>query len=298
MGKTRVAIEVAHTQVEHVPHGIFFVGLAALTTVDQIIPAIAEAITFQFQADRRPPKQQLFDYLRQKQMLLLLDNFEHLLAGVGLVQELLEGSARLKLLVTSRERLRLSSETLFTLGTLDYPTWTTAKATTNYDAVKLFVQAARRSRPDFHLGTANEAAVTQICQLVGGMPLGTILAAAWVEPLTPAGIAEELAQGVNWLATELHDLPQRQRSMTAVLTYSWQRISAEEQAVLMRLAFFRGGFTRAAAQTVTGAGLPMLARYVLFNSPTSNAYPHRVQSLAYGLQPNVSMPCMRYLRLI
>jgi predicted ATPase/DNA-binding SARP family transcriptional activator len=262
MGKTHLALAVAQSQVEHFAHGVCWVALAPLTSAEELTPAIAEAVGLQFQSEGRPPKQQLLEYLRHKQLLLLLDNFEHLLAGVDLVHELLQAGLQLKLLVTTRERLRLTSETVFTLGTLDYPTWAINKAPAMYSAVELFVQTARRNRPDFQLSTLNEAAVIRICQLVGGMPLGVILAAAWVELLTPAEIAEELAQGIEWLVTELHDLPARQQSLTAVLAYSWQRLTAEEQAVVRRLAIFRGGFTRAAAHAVAGAALPMLARLV------------------------------------
>jgi DNA-binding SARP family transcriptional activator len=122
VGKTHLLLAVAQSQVEHFAHGVCWVALAPLVTAEQLTPAIAEAIGLQFQSDQRPPKQQLLEYLRHKQMLLLLDNFEHLLAGVDLVHELLQASPQRKLLATTRERLRLSSETVFTRGIdLDHP---------------------------------------------------------------------------------------------------------------------------------------------------------------------------------
>jgi len=184
------------------------------------------------------------------------------LDGVELVQELLQSCPTLRLLVTSRERLHLSGETLFTLGNLGFPTWETPQLIEEYDAVQLFIATAGRVRPHEALRTDEMQYIARICRLVGGMPLGIILAAAWVEVLSPAEIAAELTQGFDWLETELRDLPERQRSMRAVLAYSWQRLTAAEQAVFMRLTLFRGGFTRAAAQAVAGASLPMLARLV------------------------------------
>jgi len=262
IGKTRLALAVAAQLVDDPAYGIFFVPLAQLSDPAHMIPTIAAALDLQFQADGRSAHQQLFDYLQQKQLLLVLDNFEHLLEGVELVQELLQSCPALCLLVTSRERLQLSGETLFTLGSLHFPTWETPQSSQVYDAVQLFIATAQRVRPHQTLHADEMQYIARICRLVGGMPLGIILAAAWVEVLSPAEIAAELTQGFDWLETELRDLPERQRSMRAVLAYSWQRLTAAEQAVFMQLTLFRGGFTRAAAQTVAGAALPVLARLV------------------------------------
>jgi predicted ATPase/DNA-binding XRE family transcriptional regulator len=259
IGKTRLALEIAQAQVPHTPHGVHFVYLAPLRSAEHIIPAIAEALDFHFQAEGRPPKEQLLDSLRHKQVLLLLDNFEHLRDGVDLIQELLLGCPTLRLLVTSRERLHLSSETVFTLDGMDLPTGTTLQEMLTYSAVQLFITTARRTRPKFALDTANAQDIVRICRLVGGMPLGIILAAAWVEVLSPAEIAAELSQGFAFLEVELRDLPDRHQSMRAVLAHSWQRLTAAEQGVFMRLAVFRGGFTRQAAQSVAGASLQTLS---------------------------------------
>lgn len=262
IGKTRLALAVAADLVDDPAHGIFFVPLAQLSDPAHMVPTIAAALDLQFQADGRTAHQQLLDYLQQKQLLLVLDNFEHLLEGVELVQELLQSCPALRLLVTSRERLHLSGETLFTLGNLSFPTWETPASIQAYDAVQLFIETAGRVRPHQTWHADEMQYIARICRLVGGMPLGIILAAAWVEVLSLAEIAAELTQGFDWLEMEFRDLPERQRSMRAVLAYSWQRLTAAEQAVFMRLTLFRGGFTRGAAQAVAGAALPVLARMV------------------------------------
>jgi predicted ATPase/DNA-binding XRE family transcriptional regulator len=280
MGKTRLALAVAQSMFDLQIHpdstgnqissikrqtyedGVYFVALAPLRAIEHIVPAIAEAINLRFQADNRPPKQQLLDYLRHKQLLLVLDNFEHLQTGTELVLELLQECPGLRMLVTSREQLQLSSETLFVLESMALPSAATLPDVLSYSAVQLFVETARRVRPKFTVTPANEQAIVRICQLVGGMPLGIILAAAWVEVLSPTEIVTELSQGFDFLESELRDLPERQRSMRAVLTQSWQRLTEAERTVFMRLAVFRGGFTRMAAQQVAGASMRMLSSFV------------------------------------
>ena len=280
MGKTRLALEVAQAilglhhptdaadqpnakiQNQNYEDGVYFVALAPLRTYEHIVPAIAEALTLRFQSDNRSAKQQLLDYLRHQQVLLVLDNFEHLQAGAELILELLEGCPSLRLLVTSRERLQLSSETLFVLESMALPAAATLPDVLSYSAVQLFVGTACRLRPKFTLTPANALVIVRICQLVGGMPLGIILAAAWVEVLSLDEIVAELSQGFDFLAAELRDLPARQRSMRTVLTQSWQRLTQAEQIVFMRLAVFRSGFTRPAAQSVAGASLRMISTLV------------------------------------
>jgi len=280
MGKTRLALEVAQSmldlqiqtdttrnQISNIKHqkyedGVYFVALAPLRAPEHIVPAIAEAINLRFQADSRLPKQQLLDYLRHKQLLLVLDNFEHLQAGAELMLELLQECPSLRMLVTAREHLQLSSETLFVLESMALPSAATLPDVLSYSAVQLFVETARRVRPKFTPTTTNAQAIVRICQLVGGMPLGIILAAAWVEVLSPSDIVTELSQGFDFLESELRDLPERQRSMRAVLTQSWQRLTEAERTVFMRLAVFRGGFTHMAAEHVAGASLRMLSSFV------------------------------------
>ena len=259
IGKTRLALEVTHTLPVQPPHGIYFVALAQLRATEHIVPAIAEALDLRFQADGRSPQQQLLDYLRHKQMLLVLDNFEHLKDGVELLLEILQNCPGVRLLVTARERLQLTIETVYVVDGMDFPATNAGHAAGTYSAIQLFVASARRGRRKFTLDANNEQDVIRICHLVGGVPLAIILAAAWIKVLSPAEIAAELSRDLDFLAAELYDLPARHQSMRAVLAQSWQRLTTDEQVVFMRLAVFRGGFTRAAAQSVAGASLRTLS---------------------------------------
>lgn len=268
MGKTRLALETAARLVspkgaEQFPHGIYLVRLAALDSPEAILPAIAEALNFTFykEGDQR---EQLLDYLRPKTMLLLLDNFECLLAGTDLLLAMLEAAAGLKLLVTSRTRLNVRAEQLFHLSGIDFPEQTIEEPETasGYSAVQLFVQSVRRVQPDFALTRQNVGDVVHLCRMVQGMPLALILIAAWVEILSPAEIALELSAGLDLLETGLRDVPKRQQSIRAVFDHSWGLLTPQEQPVFEQLSLFRGGFTRPAAQAVTGVSLPVLMALV------------------------------------
>jgi predicted ATPase/DNA-binding SARP family transcriptional activator len=293
-GKTRLALQAAaevlsDAQPDRYPHGVYFVSLAALDSAKAIVPAVAGAIGFFFYADpgkppQQPsPRQQLLDHLRTKEMLLILDNVEHLLApapalpqgcrdgmskvegcgdegGAGFVTEILKGAPRIKILATSRARLKVQGEHLLPIGGMDFPkpTSSTLSASTDigrYGAARLFLQGAQWVRPGFELTPTNQADVVRICRLVDGLPLGILLAAAWVGMLAPAEIAVQIRQSLDFLTTDLRGVPDRQRSMRAAFDYSWALLTARERMVMRALSVFRGGFTRQAAQRVAGATL-------------------------------------------
>ncbi|MEM7117925.1 MAG: AAA family ATPase [Chloroflexota bacterium] len=274
MGKTRLSLALAeqllddqsHQGPRQFPNGIFFVPLASLNDPEQIVLAVAEALHFPLESGgqgRRTAKQQVLDYLRKKQLLLILDNFEHLLDGVGLISEIMQTAVHVQLLITSRERLQLQGEQVFPIEGLVYPQSAgKAEDVEAYTAVQLFLQAAQRVQPDFSLQVGELSHLAHICELVGGMPLGLELAASWVDILPIAEIANEIQRSSNFLETELRDVPERHRSMRVVFAASWQRLSADEQAAFAKLSVFRGGFTRRAAQAVTGATLRILVRLV------------------------------------
>ena len=259
IGKTRLSLETAQRQLDHFDQGVYLVSLAPLQTTDEIIPAIAQAISFTFY-DQATPKQQLLDYLRQKQMLLIMDNFEHLLDGAGLLLELLNAAPKLKLLVTSRVSLRLQGGQLFPLTGLAYPAQDNSDFTqgTHYGAVALFLQSARRVRPAFRLNADNQPAVVQICRLVQGLPLALLLAAHWIRLLSPSEIAEEIRRGLDFLTADVDDLPPRQRSLQVTFEHTWQLLGKTEQVVFQQLSVFQGGFKYDAAQDVAQATLPIL----------------------------------------
>jgi serine/threonine protein kinase len=264
MGKTRLALEAAEQHLAGARHalppqefsdGVFFVDLAPLSEASGIPQAIAEAVAYQFVQDGREPKHQIVDFLREKHLLLLMDNYEHLLAGVSLVSDMLHAAPHVKVLVTSRERLNLNGETVFTLSGMDFPEWETPQDALEYSAVKLFMQSARRLRPDFQLEVDDLRYVARICRMVDGTPLGIVLAAAWVEMLSLPEIAREISQNLDFLEGETRDVPERHRSLRAVFDYSWNLLRDEERALFAKLSVFQGDFTREAAQAAADASL-------------------------------------------
>ena len=265
IGKTRLAIETA-SHLQHVfTDGVYFIPLAPVNTARLIVPVIADAIGFTFQgANPSDPKTQLFGYLREKQILLLADNLEHLLIepGIELLAELLANASQVKLLATSRESLGLQGEWIFEVQGLPIPESRASEENRQNTSVELFLQRARRAHVGFNATAEEYPAIIRICQLVNGMPLGIELAAAWVRTLSCDEIAKEIERGMDFLSVTTRDLPARHRSMRAVFDHSWKLLSEEEQAILLQLSVFRGGFQREAAEQVAGAKLSTLSTLV------------------------------------
>lgn len=267
IGKTRLALAAAAAALPHFPQGVHFVPLAPLKSAAYMVATLAESLDFHFH-DAGDPKQQLLDYLRAKKVLLILDNFEHLPDGAELATTILQHAPQVKILVTSREHLNLSQETIYVVGSLDYPDWATPAATppgadpAAYSAVQLLLQRIRQVRPDFEPGARELHDAGRICRLVQGMPLAVELAAGWVGLLSLREIGNEIAQSLDFLETERQELPARQRSVRAVFDTSWKRLAPAERQAFMKLCIFRGGFARQAAQSVAGAGLKTLRTLV------------------------------------
>ena len=263
MGKTRLALEMAWQQVGPISDftdGVFFVELASLATAPEVITTLAALLNFRFRK-RGSEKEQLFNFLRAKNMLFIMDNFEQILDGPTLVAEMSMSAANVKFLITSREPLHLQGEQRFPLQGLILPPAQQLEFLLS-DAAKLFLTTAQRVDPSFELFPQDVERVQQICRLVGGMPLGIELAASWVGLISLAAIAADIEQSLNLLRSQNHDLPQRHRSMQASLESSWQRLSPEQKFVSQKLTVFKNGFTRAAALAVAGASLPILVTLV------------------------------------
>ncbi|MFN8487412.1 MAG: BTAD domain-containing putative transcriptional regulator [Caldilineaceae bacterium] len=285
MGKTRLALAVAHKILDfsgstlgalltaddevcatHNPQsasqnlkfadGIFFVSLAPLGSVDAVAPAIATAIDLDLQGAE--PQQALLKFLRTKQMLLILDNFEHLLDAAGFVATLLQGAPQLQMIITSRARLNLHGEHVYQVQPLALGGADPLGNAAELDAVQLFAQSAQRIQSGFSLNATNLPAILRICQLVEGMPLGVEMAAAWSEWLSLAEIASEIEKSSDFLTAEWSDAPSRQRSLRAVFEWSWKLLNEHEQRAFRALSIFRGGFTRQAAEQVADASLRTL----------------------------------------
>lgn len=272
IGKTRLALQVAEDVGAAFPGGVTFVSLESVSSLEFLVPTIADALQFTFYSGENLTTQ-LLDYLREKTGLLVLDNFEHLLPpvssapgvgedGIQLLAGILQAAPGLKLLVTSQERLNLRDEWLVKVQGLSFPRGEPVGEVERYSAVQLFIQAARRVRPGLSLSPAEQVWAARICQLVDGMPLGVELAATWVRMLSCQEIAGEIERNLEFLATALRDMPERHRSLRAVFDYSWRLLPPEEQRVFQQMSVFFGGFRQEAAERVAGATLPILLSLV------------------------------------
>jgi predicted ATPase/transcriptional regulator with XRE-family HTH domain len=258
IGKTRLAIEAAQHAVDLFPDGVWFIPLISLNSPTLIVPAIAEALNVSFQFRSTNPTQ-LLRYLHPQKALLLIDNAEHLLDGVGVFAEILEECPQVKLLVTSRERLNLLSEWVFEIQGLPVPASDQVEKIEDFSSVALFLQSARRVQAGFEIREVDRKWVQRICRAMEGMPLGIELSTAWVGLLSCQEIAKEIEHKLDFLCVSMRDLPERHRSLRATLDHSWKLLKDEERLVLSRLSVFRGSFSLEAAQEICGASLVLLS---------------------------------------
>lgn len=273
-GKTRLGIQVAADVVADHPDGVYFVALGDISSSGEIVQSIAEALGLGLSADEEP-RNQLLTYLSSKRQLLVFDNFEHVADGAAIISEILRAAGLVKVIATSRARLNLTGETLLTLGGLEIE-WETPEEAMRTSGVQLFVAAARRANPSFVLAPDAFDDLSKILRLTGGMPLGILLAAAWVDMLPVAQIAEEVGRSLDFLETQMGDVPARHRSIRAVFDYTWRLLGDGEQKTFTALSVFRGGFTRSGAEAVAGASLRALAtlssKSLVAPSPESGRY--------------------------
>ncbi|GAB4185954.1 MAG: helix-turn-helix domain-containing protein [Roseiflexaceae bacterium] len=259
VGKTSLAQSLADRVAARFPDGVARVMLVGVQHPAEAVNAVAQTIGVHHDGGQAATAQ-VVAALATRQQLLMLDNLEQLLDSPELIQlitTIIASAPGIRLLVTSRERLRLRDEWVYELGGLAITADSAAS-----DAVLLFVERARRIQRDFVLNAANAATISRICQLVEGMPLAIELAASWLPTLSPAEIAAELERNLDLLNSDTRDLPERHRSMRTVFEGSWRLLNAEEQRLLARLSLFRSGFTREAAEFVAAARLPQLAALV------------------------------------
>ncbi len=258
IGKSRLALQVAEHVSGSFGDGVYVVPLSGVRSPVFIPLAVGDALDFTFTGPR-DPKLQVLSYLREKDALLVLDEFDRLMEGADFVTELLGGAPRVKVLVTSRERLVLPGEWLFEVEGLEVPG--EAEDPGEYDSVRLFEVSARRLDSQFALDVGRSRQVARICRLVEGIPLGIELAAGWTRVLSCEEIAEEIGKDIDFLATDRRGVPPRQRGMRATLDGSWELLTEGDRGVLARLSVFSGGFAREAAEEVAGATLPLLLAF-------------------------------------
>jgi predicted ATPase/transcriptional regulator with XRE-family HTH domain len=261
VGKTRLALEAARQLSDSFDHGACFVSLVGTSASEFIVPAIADALGLTFSGSTEL-KVQLFNYLKEKDILLVLDNLEHLLNGIELLDELLGYAPRVKLLTTSREQLNLRVEWTFEVHGLPIPATIELNHLESNSAVALFLQRARQTKLDFAPTSDDLDSIIRICKLVEGLPLGIELAAAWMRMISVREIGREIEQSMDFLITNARDVPARHRSIRAIFDHSWNLLSETERRVMMRLSVFRSGFTRESAEKVAGATLPTLSSLV------------------------------------
>ena len=251
-GKTRLALEVAATMIDHYVDGVIFVDLSPLTDPGLVIPTIAAALGVH-EAAGRPLFDTLASVLAPKRLLLILDNCERVLAAAREITTLVSGSPGLTILGTSREPLHARGEREFPLLPLPLPATDYLPASAelaHIPAIALFVERATESLPDFALTTDNASSVAAICQRLDGLPLAIELAAARVKVLPPTAMLARLEQRLPLLTGGGRDLPERQRTMRDAIAWSYDLLAPEEQTLFRRLAVFAGGFTLASAEAV------------------------------------------------
>lgn len=261
VGKTRIALEIALEQKTRLKVG--FVNLVPIVEPSAIPNAIAQAIGLNFRG-KDSALLQVINHISHEKMLLVIDNFEHVIAGAQYLSELVQNCPNLIVLTTSREPLDLPGEQILPVDAFAVPEITEVKPNEipSLEAVQLFAQHARRVRPDFRLGDDHLAQVLEICRLVDGLALGIELAAVWVRALPIQDIAKEIAQGLDFLSSNSVNLPKRHRSIRAAFEHSWGLLTSEEQQALRRLAVFRGGFFKEAVRRAAHVPLPVLGSLI------------------------------------
>jgi DNA-binding SARP family transcriptional activator/predicted ATPase len=315
-GKTRLALEAAAqahaaSRPNHAfPQGACFVALASLAASESFLPALAQALGFSFRSlQANSPEQtdqpgfsdapvlpaprdqlyQLIDYLRSRKMLLVLDNFEHLVSQAELLSQILAEAEQVKVIVTSRQRLNLREEWILEVGGMRCPENCASGDWESYSAVRLFEQIACRTRPIWKPSPEEMPWIVRICQLVDGLPLAIELAAGWTKMLTCQEIAGEIEQALDFLSTSLRDVPERHRSLRAVFDHSWKLLSAPQQDAYMRLSIFRGPFRLQAAQAVLSTGETRLISATtllgLLASLSDQSLLHRAGEGRYEIHP-------------
>jgi predicted ATPase/predicted Ser/Thr protein kinase len=258
IGKSRLAVEAAREAAGHFPSGAYFVALAGVSDTGFILPAIAQAVGIR-ETGGAPAIETLKEYLGSSSSgatLIVIDNFEHLVAAAPVMTDLLAVAPALKLLITSRSALRVSNEHEFLVPPLALPdtkSVPSADALLEYSAIALFVQRAAAVKPDFELSKENAPIVADICARLDGLPLAIELAAARVKLLSLAAMRTRLASSLQLLTGGARDLPARQQTLRQTIDWSYDLLSEAEQRLFRRLSVFRGGCTLDAVESVCDA---------------------------------------------
>ena len=253
-GKTRLGLALAAEAASGCPDGAYFVALAPVGNPDLVLSSIAQGIGLRDAGDR-PLLDRLHKHLETARVLLLLDNFEHLIASAPMVAAILRATAELKIVVTSRAPLHVSGEQEFEVPPLQVPDQqcTTVGAVADCESVRLFIDRARAARAGFVLTGENAAAVAGIAQRLDGLPLALELAAARVKLLPPTSLLARLDQALPLLVGDARDLPERQQTLRGTIAWSYDLLGAGAKRLLATCSVFRGGISLESAESVCAA---------------------------------------------
>jgi predicted ATPase/class 3 adenylate cyclase/Tfp pilus assembly protein PilF len=254
-GKTRLGLQAAAELTDEVEDGVFFVALASVADPKLVAPAITRTLGLT-ESGNQPAEELLEGYLRDKQVLLVLDNFEQVLESAPLLDALLSAAPGLKVLATSRTALRLYGEHEFPVPPLSLPdtgSLPPLESLSRYEAVRLFVDRARAIRPDFSLTEENAPAVIEICSRLDGLPLAIELAAARIKLLPPQAMLSRLGNRLKLLTGGARNLPERQRTLRNAIAWSYEMLDEGEETLFARLAVFSGGSTLEGIEAVCDA---------------------------------------------
>ncbi len=255
-GKTRLALHAAARLAPSFAHGVYLVDLAAVSDPDEVVAAIGAAVSLrQVAGDSRPLDEVLAGFIGSKEMLLILDNFEHLMPAAPGIARLSAACPGLKVMATSREALHLRDEQEYPVPPLDSSSPDAAPAPPEKrDAVQLFLARARAVDPDFPCRPPTISAIAEVCEALDRLPLAIELAAAWVKVLPPEALLERLARRLDLLTRGAGDLPRRQRSLRSEIAWSYELLDSGDQLLFRRLAVFSGGCSVCGAESVCGEG--------------------------------------------
>src|SRR5215469_265353 len=251
-GKTRLGLQVAAEVSDRFHEGVYFVNLAPITNPALVIPTIAQTLDLR-ETGEQPPLEQLKTFLREKQLLLVLDNFEQVASAAVYVADLLATCPRLKVIVTSRMVLHVQAEQEFAVPPLAVPDPKQVPdlvTLSQYEAVALFISRAQSARPEFQVTNANAPAVAEICARLDGLPLAIELAAARIKLLPPQALLARLDQRLALLTGGARDVPVRQQTLRNTIEWSYHLLGEEEQRLFRRLSVFVGGWQLSAAEAL------------------------------------------------
>lgn len=252
MGKTRLAIEFAQHQQKYYPNGVYLIELESVQDRDGIILQIAESLFINLTGSKSPADQ-VCEYLANKHLLLIVDNCEHLVDELDFLVDILNCAMDIRIITTSRVRLNLSREVVYNLRGLSIPDDDSMKASGASDAIQLMLRFAQRTQLNWTVTDLNRHAVYELCRVTRGMPLAIMLAVGWLDTYPLERIVVEIQRNIDFLETDLRDMPDRHRSMRAVFDWTWKLLADIDRDVLMKFSVFSNGATLDATEKITGA---------------------------------------------